>query len=52
MPRSAVRTTSSITFAYRPATQPINPRLLAEEDRLEVANEEDESRRLAATRTR
>ena len=29
----AVRTTSSITFAYHPTTQPINPRLLAEEDR-------------------
>ena len=36
----AVRTTSSITFDYRPATQPINPRLLAEEARLELAREE------------
>ena len=41
----AVRTTSSITFAYNPATQPINPRLLAEEDRLELAAEEEASRR-------
>ena len=41
----AVRTTSSITFAYIPATQPINPRLLAEEDRLALAAEEEASRR-------
>jgi hypothetical protein len=41
--QAAVRTTSSSTFAYRPATQPINPRLLAEQDRLEVAREEEES---------
>ena len=33
----AVRTASSITFADHPATQPINPRLLAEEDRPPVA---------------
>ena len=45
MRESAVRTTSSITFDYRPATQPINPRLLAEEDRQEIAREEEESRR-------
>lgn len=45
----SMRTTSSITFAYRPATQPINPRLLAEEDRLAV--EEDERRRLEALST-
>lgn len=32
--QSAMRTTSSVTFAYRPATQAINPRLLAEEERL------------------
>ncbi|HUY89785.1 MAG TPA: tetratricopeptide repeat protein [Pirellulales bacterium] len=38
----AVRTTSSVTFAYYPATQPINPQLLAEKDRLEVAAEEAE----------
>ena len=38
---SAVRTTSSITFAYNPMTQPINPRLLAEEDRIAVAEEEE-----------
>jgi hypothetical protein len=31
--QTAVRTTASITFEYRPGTQPINPRLLAEEDR-------------------
>ena len=37
---SAVRTTSSITFAYNPTTQPINPRLLAEEDRIAAAEEE------------
>ncbi|MGA2032865.1 MAG: tetratricopeptide repeat protein, partial [Thermoguttaceae bacterium] len=42
----AVRTTSSITFEYRPTTQPINPRLLAEQDRLEVARDEQESRRV------
>jgi len=43
--QSAVRTTSSITFAYHPSTQAINPRLLAEQDRLEIAKEEEESRR-------
>ena len=43
----AVRCTSSITFNYRPATQPINPRLLAEKDREEIAKEEAESRRVA-----
>jgi len=42
--RLAVRTSSSITFAYRPATQPINPRLLAERERLELAREEEASR--------
>lgn len=42
---TAVRTTASITFAYRPATQAINPRLLAEEDRKML--EMDESRRLS-----
>ena len=36
----AVRTVSSVTFAYRPATRPIDPKLLAEKDRLEVAAEE------------
>jgi len=41
----AVRCTSSIMFSYRPATQPINPRLLAEKDREEIANEEAESRK-------
>ena len=43
----AVRCTSSITFNYRPATQPIDPRLLAEKDREEIAKEEAESRRVA-----
>ena len=37
---SAVRSTSSVTFAYTPVTRPINVRLLAEEDRLEVTAEE------------
>jgi len=45
--RPAVRTTSSIIFAYHPSTQPINPRLLAEQDRLEVAREEKASLRTA-----
>ncbi len=36
----AVRTTSSVSFAYNPATQPINPRLLAEEDRVAAAEAE------------
>jgi len=40
----AVRTTSSITFAYKPTTRPINARLLAESDRLEVEREEAASR--------
>ena len=48
----AVRCTSSITFSYRPATQPINPRLLAEKDREEIAKEEEESRRAAIAVTR
>jgi alpha-2-macroglobulin len=49
--QSAVRTTSSITFAYNPGTRPINPRLLAEWNRLEVEREEAASlelRRFAA----
>ncbi len=40
MREPAVRTTSSITFAYRPKTRPINRRLLAERERLEIAAEE------------
>ncbi len=40
----AVRTTSSITFAYKPTTRPINTRLLAESDRLAVEREEAASR--------
>src|SRR4029077_4764803 len=39
---AAVRTMSSVTFAYRPDTRPIDPKLLAEKDRLEVAAEEAE----------
>ena len=35
-----MRTNSSITFAYRPATRPIDRHLLAEEDRTEIAAEE------------
>ncbi len=42
----AIRTVASIDFAYRPPTHPINPRLLTEQERLEIAAEEDESRRL------
>ncbi|MEX0587047.1 MAG: hypothetical protein WD176_10410, partial [Pirellulales bacterium] len=42
----AVRTTASITFAYRPASQTINPRLLAEEDRKAI--EAAEAAKLAA----
>jgi len=42
----AVRTTSSITFAYSPSTRRINPQLLTEQDRLEVAREEELSIRL------
>ncbi|HXT61180.1 MAG TPA: alpha-2-macroglobulin family protein, partial [Pirellulales bacterium] len=38
----AVRTTSSVTFSYYPATRAIDPHLLAEKDRLEVAAEEAE----------
>ncbi len=36
----AMRTNSSITFAYRPATRPIDRHLLAEEERTEIAAEE------------
>ncbi len=41
---TALRTTSSITFSYHPTTKPINPQLLAEADRREVAAEEESSR--------
>jgi alpha-2-macroglobulin len=41
----AVRTTSSITFAYHPATRAINRSLLAEADRIEVERAEAESLR-------
>ncbi|MHC4401725.1 MAG: tetratricopeptide repeat protein, partial [Planctomycetota bacterium] len=46
----AVRTTSSITFAYHPSTQAINPRLLDEEERLELVQEEETSLREAQAR--
>ncbi len=39
---SAVRTSSSVTFDYRPETRPIATALLAERERLEVANAEAE----------
>lgn len=39
---SAMRTTSSVVFAYFPQTRPINPRLLAEEDRREIELAEQE----------
>ena len=41
---AAVRTTSSIVFAYKPKTKAIDPLLLAERDRLEIAAEEEISR--------
>ena len=40
---STVGTTSSITFAYHPQTNPINPRLLSEAQRRELAREEQAS---------
>ncbi len=40
--QSAVRTTSSVTFAYRPQTNRIDPRLLAETERLAVEKEEQQ----------
>jgi hypothetical protein len=42
---SAVRTTASVTFEYSPNTHSIDQSLLAERERLEIA--EEESRRLA-----
>jgi tetratricopeptide (TPR) repeat protein len=50
MRQAAVRTTSSITFNYRPATRPIDRHLLAEEERLEIAKEEAASRVVALGR--
>ncbi len=41
----ALRTTSSITFNYYPATRPVNPRLLSERERVDLAAEEAASRR-------
>ncbi|MEX2186156.1 MAG: tetratricopeptide repeat protein, partial [Pirellulales bacterium] len=46
---TAVRTTASITFNYRPATQAINPRLLAEEDRKALEMDEAAKLELAAS---
>jgi TolA-binding protein len=40
---SAVRTASSITFAHYPQTRPINPWLLTEQERIEIAREEEAS---------
>jgi uncharacterized protein YfaS (alpha-2-macroglobulin family)/tetratricopeptide (TPR) repeat protein len=48
--QSAVRTTSSVVFEYRPSTQAINARLLAEEERLALG--EMERRRLSEFRER
>lgn len=42
---SAVRTTSSAIFSYRPKTRPINARLLAESERREVAEAENHALR-------
>lgn len=42
--RPAMRTTASIDFAYRPQTTAINARLLSEEERLEIAAQEQELR--------
>ena len=45
----AVRTSSSINFAYRPRTSFVNPQLLAEKDRIELAHQEAASRERAFT---
>ena len=44
---AAVRTTSSATFAYHPTTRPVNPRLLSEHERAEIARQEEASLREA-----
>ncbi len=44
-----MRTDSSINFQYRPQTVPINPQLLSEQERIEIAREEEESRRLGVS---
>ena len=41
-----VRTESSICFEYRPETHDIDPFLLSEQERLEIARDEEESRKL------
>ena len=45
---TAVRTATSVTFVYRPQTKAINPRLLAEEEREEIAKREFDSEKEAA----
>ncbi|MCE9604297.1 MAG: tetratricopeptide repeat protein [Planctomycetia bacterium] len=50
VPRTAaMRTTSSIEFDYRPATASINARLLSEQERLEIAEQEKDLRTSLAT---
>lgn len=46
---SAMRTTSSVVFAYHPQTRPINPQLLAEKDRRELEERERERLEMLAT---
>lgn len=47
---SAMRTMSSVTFAYHPSTKPIDPQLLAEADRLELEAAEASRREALAGR--
>ncbi len=49
MRQTAVRTTSSISFTYRPKTKAINERLLAEADRLVMEAEEESRLRMMVT---
>jgi uncharacterized protein YfaS (alpha-2-macroglobulin family)/TolA-binding protein len=44
----AVRTTASIEFEYKPSTSAINPRLLSERERVEIAAQEEELRKSLA----
>lgn len=48
----AIRTAASIEFGYRPTTQAINPRLLSEQDRLEIVVQEEELRKALAMNDR
>jgi len=49
--QGAIRTNASIVFSYHPTTQPINPLLLAEEERAELELAEEAARTaLAASR--